>query len=145
MSQRGSLSDAYIAGLQHDLVDVPGDARFVGVIRRPPPWAWPHLDENHRALGPPDELLDDFRDREAELLDEGMDDERAHNAAWDDVDYPRRYRAYLDASEAAGDAIAAIRDRLDDGDNVVLVCFENTESKHCHRTILIEYLDDSQE
>jgi hypothetical protein len=59
----GTLAETYVAALQHDLVDLPPDAHLLGVIRRPPPWARPYLDDNEPALGPPPALLDDFRDR----------------------------------------------------------------------------------
>ena len=34
----GTLTDTYVAALQHDLADVPADATPVGVVRKPTPW-----------------------------------------------------------------------------------------------------------
>lgn len=132
----GTLYDTYVAALQHDLAEVPPDARLIGVVRRPTPWVYGVVDENVTSLGPPDSLLAEFKARHEERVDAGEDDATAHNAAMDDVSYDERYREYLDASAAAQEAIAAIRERLDAGADVVLVCFENTAQKRCHRTLL---------
>ena len=72
----------------------------------------------------------------------GICDAEAHNAAWDEVGFEARYREYLmDSSEAAA-AIEDLIDRLEAGESIALVCYENTAKKRCHRTILREALRD---
>ena len=122
--------------IQHDLVDLPADAHRVGIARRPPGWFHGYVDENIPELGPPDDLLDDFHDRIDELTFRGVCEESAHNAAWDEVDYERRYHDDLDADSDARAAMARLVDRVESGETVVLVCFEN-ENKRCHRRLLI--------
>lgn len=140
---RGTLRDTYVAALQHDLVDLPDQAALVGVVRSPMPWFAPAVDENHPALGPPQTLLERIKQRAEELEADGLDDAEAHNTAWDDVDFERRYREHLHTNDEAQTAFEALRTRLLDGEDLVLVCYENTEMKRCHRTILREELADA--
>lgn len=137
----GAVSDTYVAALQHDLVEVPEGAHVLGVVRRPTPWFWAQVDANEPALAPPTELLDAVKVRQAELQTTGLDDAPAHNAAMDEVDYEARYLAHLEESEDARAAIDDLRARLAEGEDVVLVCFENTDEKRCHRTLLRERLE----
>nr|WP_303647816.1 DUF488 family protein [Haloarchaeobius amylolyticus] len=116
------------------------DETLVGVVRRPTRWFGGAVDENLPALGPPADLLDEVKDEQEALQMRGICDEEAHNAAWDAVDFAGRYREHLRESAAARDAVEGLRDRLRDGEDLVLVCFENTEKKRCHRTILREEL-----
>lgn len=140
MTTSGSLHDTYIAALQHDLADLPAEATLVGVVRRPTGWFRSTVDENYPELGPPAELLDEFKERHEALESQGMDDDAAHDAAWDEVEFAERYRTHLTESEAARAAVEELLDRLRDGESLVLVCFENTEMKRCHRTVLEEHL-----
>lgn len=136
----GELSDTYVAALQHDTADVPADATLVGVVRRPTGWFSAAVDENVPALGPPPALLDDAKARESELEADGVADAAANRRAWEDVDFAARYRDHLDADDDARTALADLAARLADGESLALVCFENTDEKRCHRTILRERL-----
>lgn len=137
----GRLYDTYAAALQHDLVEFPDAAHFVGVVRRPMPWFTPYVDENRSALGPPRTLLDEFQAAKQEFMDDGLADADAHNEAWQAIDYPDRYRAYLDQSQHAQTALADVTELLQSKSAVVLVCYENTAEKRCHRTILRDWFD----
>lgn len=140
MTASDLLQDTYVAALQHDLVDISPEATLVGVVRRPTGWFRTTIDENYPALGPPEDLLDEFKQRHEDFEMQGMCDEGAHNAAWDEVEFEDRYRSHLtEATEAQG-AVAELAERLRDGQQLVLVCFENTDQKRCHRTLLKEYL-----
>ncbi|MDZ7850171.1 MAG: DUF488 family protein [Halodesulfurarchaeum sp.] len=141
MVERGALWDTYAAPLQHDLVDLDGDERLIGVARRPLPWLLGQVDENRSALGPPPALLDAVKDRHEELQDEGLPDAEAHNRALEAIDYRERYLDYLENSAAAREAIESIEAVREAGTDVVLVCYENTDEKRCHRTILREAIE----
>lgn len=134
----GTLDETYVAALQHDLVE-PGDATLVGVVRRPTGWFRAATDENRPALGPPEALLEEAKDRTEELKRRGMCDEGAHNAAWEETDFARRYREFLDADDTAHDALDNLAARVDDGEDVWLVCFEG-DGKRCHRHTLLEHI-----
>lgn len=137
----GTLTDTYVAALRHGTADVPPDAARVGVVRRPTPWFYAAVDENVPALAPPADLLESVTSRREALAERGVDDAEAHNRAMDDVDFDERYVAHLDRSAEAGRALQGIRDRLDAGEDVVLVCYEDTDRKHCHRTLLRSRLE----
>lgn len=137
----GTVHDTYVAALQHDIADVPDEAVRVGVVRRPTPWFYAQVDENVPELGPPADLLEEFKDRYEHRQEQGLGDAEAHNTALEDVDYDARYRSYLDESDEARAAIEDLRNRLESGEDVVLVCYENTEEKRCHRTLLRSELE----
>lgn len=75
------------------------------------------------------------------LIHRGIEDATAHNRAWKDVSYAHRYREYLEDSADAQAALASLRTRLEEGQNVALVCYENTDDKRCHRTLLRDHLE----
>lgn len=141
MTNVGQLSDTYIAALQHDLADVSPDTYKLGVVRRPTPWFYGQVDDNEPTLGPPADLLDTFQERREELEDTDLSAAEAHNQAAADVSFDDQYRAYLEQSEEPQPALEAIQDRLQSGQNIALVCYENTDEKQCHRTVLREYLE----
>ncbi|OIB59355.1 DUF488 domain-containing protein [Natrialba sp. SSL1] len=135
------LTDTYVAALQHDLADIPPETTLVGVVRSPTSWFHAAVDENVPELGPPAELLDDVRTSEEDLKMRGICDEEAHNAAWDQVGFADAYREHLQTADDAERAIESLADRLAAGESLALVCYENTEKKRCHRTILREVLE----
>lgn len=132
----GTLIDISVTVIQHDLADVPDDATLIGVVRNPDSWFHAAVDENIPELGPPAELLESMHEAEADLKMRGLCAEGAHNAAWDQVEFERRYREYLEHSADTQAAIENLRERLESGESLALVCYENTEKKRCHRTIL---------
>lgn len=136
----GHVFDTYAAALQHDRVDLPPGTLRIGVVRRPLPWLWAVIDENLSALGPPDPLLNDLQHRQENLLQCGIDEVTAHNRAMVDVQYPLRYRRHITRSVDAAAALDRIRSHLQTGTDVALVCYENTDEKRCHRTLLRELL-----
>lgn len=140
----GALTDTYVAAIQHDLVDLPETIRRVGVVRRPTRWFYGVVEENRPALGPPEDLLDEFQDHEEAFKRQGLCEEGAHNAAWEELDFEERYQSYLDTDEAES-AVEELLSLLDDGTDVALVCYENTDKKRCHRTILREHLEETVE
>ncbi len=139
MGSRGTVRDTYVAALQNDLVELAGDEHLAGVVRRPTPWFYAEIDYNYRALGPPESLLEECKRVEANFEDRGYAETAALNAAWEEVDFARRYRDYLDSDEAPNPALNDLSNRLGDGETVVLVCYEG-DDKRCHRRILREQL-----
>ncbi|ADJ17125.1 hypothetical protein HacjB3_18928 (plasmid) [Halalkalicoccus jeotgali B3] len=140
MTTSGLLEDTYVAALQYDLVDVSPEATLVGVVRRPTGWFRTTIDENFPALGPPEDLLNGFKQRHEDFKMQGLCDEGAHNAAWDGIGFEDRYQTHLTEAPNAQDAVAELTDRLRNEEHLVLVCFENTSQKRCHRTLLREHI-----
>jgi hypothetical protein len=138
-SAPGEVAETYVAALQHDLVAFD-DAALVGVVRQPTGWFHGAVDENRPALGPPTDLLTETKQRHEDLQMQGLCDEGAHNAAWDEVGFEERYREYVRESDAAQSALDELANRVREGETVVLVCFE-AEDKRCHRQLLVDLLD----
>ena len=134
----GSLTETYAAAIRHDLVALE-DTTPVGVVRRPPGWFHAQVEENHCELGPPGDLLDETKERQADLQGAGMGETAAHNAAFEETDFAERYRTYLGRDPDALAAIEALADRVRAGEDVALVCFE-ADDKACHRHTLLEVL-----
>ncbi|WP_227738851.1 DUF488 domain-containing protein [Halorientalis pallida] len=135
----GEVAETYVAALQHDLVDFE-DAALVGVVRQPTGWFHGAVDENRPALGPPAALLEETKRRHEDLKMQGLCDEGAHNAAWDEVGFEARYRDHVRESPDAQAALDDLAERVRDGETVVLVCFEG-EDKRCHRRVLVGLLE----
>ncbi|WP_435335113.1 DUF488 domain-containing protein [Haloarchaeobius sp. TZWWS8] len=140
MTDQGAVRDTYVAALQHDLFEVRPGETLIGAVRRPTRWFSGAVDENLPALGPPADLLDETKSAEEDLKMQGLCAEGAHNAAWDRTEFESRYRTHLQESDAAREAVDSLVRRLADGEFIVLVCYENTAKKRCHRTILREEL-----
>lgn len=136
----GTITETYIAALQHDLVEFDEDARLVGVVRRPTGWFRGTVDENRPELGPPEELLDEVKQRHEDLKMQGMCDEGAHNAAWEDCSFDERYREHLADSSTAQETVDELTQAVENGTTIVLVCFEG-ENKRCHRHTLVEEIE----
>ncbi|MDS0281425.1 DUF488 family protein [Haloarcula onubensis] len=136
----GTVSETYVAAIQHDLADLDGGETLVGVVREPTGWFHAAVDENVAELGPPSALLEETKQRAEDLKLQGLCEEGAHNAAWDETEFESRYLAHL-ADAAPRRALDDLTDRVADGEDVVLVCFEG-ERKRCHRTLLRDRLRD---
>ncbi len=138
----GTVSDTYVAALQHNFAEIPADATLVGVVRRPTRWFYGAIDENEPALGPPRKLLTAVNECEARHIENGLAEAAAHNRAMADCDFDRRYREYLVTDTEARAGLQRLRERLEDGEDIAVVCFENTEEKRCHRTIVRSFLQE---
>lgn len=139
MTGQAGVRETYHAAIQHDMVDLSGEEHLAGVVRRPTGWFRSVVDENYPELGPPEELLEEAKTLQDEFARGGMCAEGAHNAAWEETDFADRYREYVRRSDAVDERLAALADRVRDGQPVVLVCFEG-QDKRCHRHILLEEL-----
>lgn len=139
MTADGRIRETYHAAIQHDLVDLSGDEHLAGVVRRPTGWFRSTVDANYPELGPPDALLDETKEIQERFATQGMCDEGAHNAAWEETDFAARYQAYVDDSPDATETLESLADRVRDGETVVLVCFEG-DDKRCHRHSIVDAL-----
>jgi uncharacterized protein YeaO (DUF488 family) len=136
MSERHELRDTYHAALQHGHVDPGDDDLVVGVVRRPSYGIGNYLDRNVPELAPPDDLLSEFKT----FVDEH--DDLPHDEAWHEVKFDERYRDHLrnpEPQQAMDDLLAELESQAGD---VWLVCYENTDDKRCHRTILKDVLQE---
>lgn len=137
-----AIRDTYHAALQHGHATPDDSDLVVGVVRRPSYGIENHLDRNVPALAPPDDLLSEFKTVEGERED------LTHDEVWQAVEFGERYRDHLrtpEAQQAMDDLLADLDSGGGDGNgdatgDLWLVCYENTDEKRCHRTILQEIL-----
>lgn len=130
--QTGTLHDSYHAALQHghdepdkdDLVLAVVDEQMYGIQKYTDEW-WPDL-------SPPTELLHELKD---------LADEIGHNEAVEELNFKTRYREYVQQDVEAQKAVGEVISELESGRDVWLVCYENTDDKVCHRTILREEIE----
>ncbi|UIO99303.1 DUF488 domain-containing protein [Halobaculum sp. CBA1158] len=132
------LFDVHADALTRGRADLPEGTRLVGVAPPGASGVRGVVDERRPALAPPAELLADHADAAESFRIDGLCAAGAHNAAWDRVGVDDRYRAYLAGDADARAAVADLRSALADGDDVALVCVENTDKRRCHRTVLRE-------
>ena len=135
-AERGTLRDTYHAALQHNHVEPGEDDLGLGVVREPMYGIQTHLDDNWTILAPPREALMEFKDRA---------DEIGHNEAVDELDFDARYRELITTDDEVRQAIDMVVGELKQGRDVWLVCYENTDDKFCHRSVLREVIEERLE
>lgn len=107
-----------------DLRNVPPGAKVVLVMRG----------GGNDELAPSVELLEEFKNAASALVATGLDETTAHNKAWEDREYEKRFRRELESRPAAVRRMRGLAREAIAGD-IVLVCYE-APPKKCHRHIL---------
>jgi hypothetical protein len=92
-------------------------------------------------LAPPDDLFNDF-DKAKKVLERefGKGNIEAHNKAFLDCDYERRFREHILGNPKALEKLEEICQRSHEKE-VYLVCYEGT-AKACHRRILLRIAEE---
>ena len=120
------LQETYLANLRN--LDLSAHDKVVYVMR----------DRGNNLLAPTAKLLRDFKLMEAHCRDTlGLDDVEAHNRAWDEIGYERRFSMAFWGNEKAQDALLKLMKEAETK-KVVLVCFEKPPKK-CHRHLLMKF------
>lgn len=127
----GNLRTSYVSNLGSGVH--PDDEDLVlGVIRYDYDFVERTVDRNCPALSPPENLLQQYKRVEEAAKNDGVPD--PSRAAWDSVSYRERYLGYLERP-GPQQCIEELRDCLDDGQTVWLVCLE-ADDTFCHRRLL---------
>lgn len=147
----GELNEAYLSELreedadedQQSLFDFSDDSQHtattIAVVSKPNDTGiLEHTDEYMPHLGMPRSVLDDFQKLRAQMNE--MSATQEHNKAYEKLDLDRQYREHLRSHQGAQLAMKEIVNRLRDGEDITLVCFEK-EPKKCHRHILMEFIE----
>jgi hypothetical protein len=95
-------------------------------------------DEFIPELGMPEKELNNFRAYRSSLDIE--DSNRKHNVAVEETNLEESYRKHLRTDEEAIKKIDNLSERVANGEDITLVCFEK-EPKWCHRHILVEKIE----
>jgi hypothetical protein len=128
----GDLRTTYVSNLGSGVH--PDEEDFVlGVIRYKYDFVERTVDRNCPALAPPKNLLRHYKNAEENAAsdDDILDPDRV---AWHTVSFRDRYLGYLERPGPQA-CIEGLRDRLDDGQTVWLVCLEKDDT-FCHRRLL---------
>jgi len=129
------LRQTYFAQLDK----VPSGPWLIDVTRKPP-W-FLRRDQRERLerkpeLAPSTDLLSDFMDAKAALKRDGDPDTRAHNQAFEAVNYRERFVSQIRQDDDALRTLSHLAERSADRD-AYLVCYCAAD-KACHRHLLIE-------
>ncbi|GAA0293903.1 DUF488 family protein [Halarchaeum salinum] len=125
----------YFGGLS----DLEADADVLAVVRHPRDFVWNVTERNVPALAPSENLLTAYK--RVETAAENDDQPLPAEIAWNSVDFERRYRRRLRQHVGAQRAMSKLRERLRDGYDIALVCWEKNP-QWCHRRILADVLVD---
>lgn len=123
------IKDTYYAALQHGHVEPKEDDLLLGVVRKPMYGIKDYLDKNVTDLAPPFPLLGELKE-----LSKDID----HNDACEELDFLERYREFLQ-NDRQQELMEWVINQSE-SKTVWLVCYENTDDKICHRTVLKEEL-----
>lgn len=140
-----SIRDEYDPD-QSSLFDYGGDANAttVAVVRLPRETGIDEMcDEWWPELGMPEDALKQFWSLRSDYRanrDVDNPDERAFREAG----LGPRYREHVRNSDEAQQRLNEAVERLEDGEDLTLVCFEE-EGKPCHRHILCEFIENRRE
>jgi hypothetical protein len=146
----GTLDETYLSALEEDSQPEDQSSLFdfsenesnhttIAVVRKPNDTGiLDATDEFMPSLGMPSHALGDFQ-----YVREGFnskDPVERHNKAFIKCGLDQAYRSHLRYNDDAKERMEEIEQRLRDGEDITLVCFEKPPKK-CHRHILIEFLE----
>lgn len=116
------------------------DETLIAVVRKPRDTGIDEMcDEWWAELGMPEWALKKFWElREGYRMNSAVDD--PHEKAYEDANLSAIYYKHLHNSEGAQKRVNELADRLDAGENIVLVCFEQGDDS-CHRHMLLDVVE----
>lgn len=118
----------------------------IAVVRRPGDTGIDEVcDEWWPELGMPEDALDDYWKLRGEYnRNRFVSSNEAANRAFVEADLRERFDRYVRDTPAAQKKLDEIIDRLEDGSDITLVCFESG-GKKCHRHLLMDMLERRRE
>lgn len=135
-----SVSNRYDES-QHtfDNFGIDTNSTTIAVVSRPTDRMLEVTDEWLPELGMPENYLSIFLKRRNQYRGNSAIDEPA-NRAYTDLSLDERYVEYIRNSDDAQIAITQILSRIDAGETITLVCYEESHEM-CHRHALIELIE----
>jgi hypothetical protein len=109
----------------------------VGVVRSPPAWFRQRVDVSYPAVGLPEDLSADLDRRRRDLRMQGLCEEGAHNAAWEELDVDGQYRASL-SDEPARTVLSSLVSMQ----GLPVLATDRRPGFRCHREVLARVLRD---
>jgi len=121
-----------------DNFGIETNATTIAVVSRPSEEMLDVTDEWVPELGMPERYLSNFLKRKRQYQANSAIDEPA-NRAYIDLSLDEKYVEYIRNSEEAQVAIADIISRIDSGEAITLVCYEESHQM-CHRHMLLDVI-----
>ena len=115
------------------------DPTTIAVVSRPTRDIEKICDEWMPSLGMPEKYLKRYHQYLAGYRTNSAVD-NPQQRAWVDAELEKEYFRHIRTSDEAQNAISAIVSRLNDGEDITLVCYEKP-SEPCHRHLLIEMIE----
>lgn len=134
-----TISTTYFAGIG-SLFDPAEADRVIGVVRDPHDWVDDAVDRNIPALAPRRDTRAAFKAVEEALENDGKSNPTALAWSEQNVDVEAQYRDHL-SRNGPRQVVDALADRLEQGDDVVLVS-RRKNPKFSHRRLLADALAD---
>jgi hypothetical protein len=122
---------------------VESQESLIAVVSRPTKKIQRVTDEIMPALGMPDTWLEKYLQKRSQYrLNDGITE--PGDMAYTDLELDSRYREYVQESSEAQACIDEIISRLESGEHITLVCFEES-GKKCHRHVLLRMIRERAE
>lgn len=120
-----ALLETYVAMMKEIPSYIPKENRIFVMRNR-----------GHDHLAPHEKLFKEFKARDIELQRSGLDSIAAHNQAYADVEFERRFVEQIMSDPAALIELKKLKERARNED-VYFICYEKPPKK-CHRFLLLE-------
>lgn len=111
----------------------------IAVVSRPTGNIDTYCDEWMPELGMPEKYLKRYRQYLAGYKTNSAVDDPYHRA-WVDAQLEKEYFRHIRTSDEAQNALSRVVSRLNDGEDITLVCYEKP-SEPCHRHLLIGMIE----
>lgn len=122
---------------------VESQETLIGVVSRPTERMQTVTDEIMPALGMPEKWLEKYLQKRSQYrLNDGITE--PGDKAYTDLKLDSRYCEYVQNSSEAQACIDEIITRLESGEHITLVCFEES-GKKCHRHLLLDIIRERSE
>jgi len=111
----------------------------IAVVSRPSDKMLEVTDECFSELGMPEKYLSRFWKRRSDYqLNSAIDN--PHNRAYEDLSLDTKYIEHIRNSAEAQRALTELVSRIENGECITLVCFEEGH-EHCHRHVLLDIIE----
>lgn len=111
----------------------------IAVVSKPTGDIRSFCDEWMPSLGMPEKYLKRYRQYLAGYKTNSAVD-NPYRRAWIDAELEKEYFRHVRTSDEAQDALSSLVSRLENGEDITLVCYEKG-SQPCHRHLLIEMIE----
>lgn len=129
-----TVRTSYFSALANGDVDPDSEDRVYAVVQYTQDWIDELVDRNIKALAPPENLLNAYKNVEEAAEENG--ESNPSEIAWNSVDFEDRYRRHL--GNGVSDVVDVVSQEAAQT-TVWLVCWEK-DDEFCHRRLLADHI-----